>query len=93
MSLYAVSAIKKCSRKRRRKGKKTKKHPNKFGSFRENDYLCTRFLIEALKGDPLAQSVEHNTFNVGVLGSSPKRITLGNQQAIEYQLLADFLLF
>ena len=28
-----------------------------------------------LKVDPLAQSVEHNTFNVGVLGSSPKRIT------------------
>ena len=27
------------------------------------------------KVDPLAQSVEHNTFNVGVLGSSPKRIT------------------
>ena len=26
-------------------------------------------------GDPLAQSVEHNTFNVGVLGSNPKRIT------------------
>ena len=26
-------------------------------------------------GDPLAQSVEHHTFNVGVLGSSPKRIT------------------
>ena len=25
--------------------------------------------------DPLAQSVEHNTSNVGVLGSSPKRIT------------------
>ena len=25
--------------------------------------------------DPLAQSVEHNTFNVGVLGSNPKRIT------------------
>ena len=25
--------------------------------------------------DPLAQLVEHNTFNVGVLGSSPKRIT------------------
>ncbi|WP_368342191.1 hypothetical protein, partial [Phocaeicola dorei] len=23
----------------------------------------------------LAQQVEHNTFNVGVLGSSPKRIT------------------
>ena len=28
-----------------------------------------------IKVDPLAQSVEHNTFNVGVLGSSPKRIT------------------
>ena len=27
------------------------------------------------KVDPLAQLVEHNTFNVGVLGSSPKRIT------------------
>ena len=25
--------------------------------------------------DSLAQLVEHNTFNVGVLGSSPKRIT------------------
>ncbi len=25
--------------------------------------------------DPLAQLVEHNTFNVGVLGSSPRRIT------------------
>ena len=25
--------------------------------------------------DPLAQSVEHNTFNVGVMGSSPMRIT------------------
>ena len=27
------------------------------------------------RSDPLAQLVEHNTFNVGVLGSSPKRIT------------------
>lgn len=26
-------------------------------------------------GDPLAQLVEHHTFNVGVLGSNPKRIT------------------
>jgi hypothetical protein len=25
--------------------------------------------------DPLAQLVEHNTFNVGVMGSSPMRIT------------------
>ena len=29
--------------------------------------------------DSLAQQVEHNTFNVGVLGSSPKRITKRNQ--------------
>ena len=26
--------------------------------------------------DSLAQLVEHNTFNVGVLGSSPRRITV-----------------
>ena len=44
------------------------------------------------KVDPLAQSVEHNTFNVGVLGSSPKRITKSNPQETEYQLLADFLI-
>ena len=30
--------------------------------------------------DPLAQLVEHNTFNVGVLGSSPKRITKEERQ-------------
>ena len=38
-------------------------------------YLCTRKTKKALLEDPLAQLVEHNTFNVGVLGSSPKRIT------------------
>ena len=36
-------------------------------------YICTRF--RAVRFDPLAQQVEHNTFNVGVLGSNPKRIT------------------
>jgi hypothetical protein len=30
---------------------------------------------DAKRIDSLAQQVEHNTFNVGVLGSSPKRIT------------------
>ena len=30
---------------------------------------------DANRFDSLAQQVEHNTFNVGVLGSSPKRIT------------------
>ena len=51
-------------------------------------YLCTRIkntgnkssidkgISSVLKSkDPLAQLVEHNTFNVGVLGSNPKRIT------------------
>ena len=36
-------------------------------------YLCTR--LTAIRSESLAQQVEHNTFNVGVLGSSPKRIT------------------
>jgi hypothetical protein len=34
----------------------------------ENDNVLTTF-------DLLAQLVEHNTFNVGVLGSSPKQVT------------------
>ena len=32
--------------------------------------------------DPLAQLVEHNTFNVGVLGSNPKRITSRRESAM-----------
>ena len=44
-----------------------------FGRSCQNAYLCTR--LTAKRSDPLAQLVEHNTFNVGVLGSSPKRIT------------------
>ena len=32
--------------------------------------------------DSLAQQVEHNTFNVGVLGSSPKRITSRRESAM-----------
>jgi len=36
-------------------------------------YLCTR--IQGNKKDSIAQLVEHNTFNVGVLGSSPSRVT------------------
>ena len=31
--------------------------------------------LTAKRFDSLAQLVEHNTFNVGVLGSNPKRIT------------------
>ncbi len=39
--------------------------------------LLRGFVLDALiRGiDSLAQLVEHNTFNVGVLGSSPRRIT------------------
>ena len=36
--------------------------------------FAARFRYNGLK-DLLAQLVEHNTFNVGVLGSSPKQIT------------------
>ena len=38
-------------------------------------WLCEFESHPPYKIDSLAQSVEHNTFNVGVLGSSPKRIT------------------
>ena len=38
-------------------------------------YLCIAFPKKAPRSDSLAQLVEHNTFNVGVLGSSPRRIT------------------
>ncbi len=42
--------------------------------------------------DSLAQLVEHNTFNVGVLGSSPRRITEtldrnGQKWTVNVQLL------
>ena len=46
-----------------------------FVSSAKSLYLCTRKTKTSLLEDPLAQLVEHNTFNVGVLGSSPKRIT------------------
>ena len=40
--------------------------------------IFATLLQKATRLDSLAQLVEHNTFNVGVLGSSPKRITKGN---------------
>ncbi len=53
-----------------------KKRVEKFGRLRKTAYLCTRNQeMVADRSDSLAQQVEHNTFNVGVLGSSPKRIT------------------
>ncbi len=45
-----------------------------FGRMQKKHYLCIA-LEESNHGDPLAQLVEHHTFNVGVLGSNPKRIT------------------
>ena len=54
----------------------------KICSVRKKVYLCNPKSRTALQKrldeewiDSLAQLVEHNTFNVGVLGSSPKRIT------------------
>ena len=38
-------------------------------------FLIKTFRKKDIRFDSLAQQVEHNTFNVGVLGSSPKRIT------------------
>ena len=38
-------------------------------------FLIRIFRKKEMRFDSLAQQVEHNTFNVGVLGSSPKRIT------------------
>ena len=41
--------------------------------------------------DSLAQQVEHNTFNVGVLGSSPRRIT--QKKAIILKKVIAFFIF
>ncbi|WP_204509143.1 hypothetical protein, partial [Bacteroides caecigallinarum] len=51
----------------------SKKSLSKFCWFQKNAYLCTRNreTTIAYRIDSLAQQVEHNTFNVGVLGSSP----------------------
>ena len=43
--------------------------------------------------DPLAQLVEHNTFNVGVLGSSPKRITKEERQKRSFFVLYNYSLY
>ena len=56
----------------------------KFGGYKKSAYLCNAFgknpFYRRLGGyDSLAQLVEHNTFNVGVVGSSPTRITKANK--------------
>ena len=48
------------------------------------------------KDDSLAQLVEHNTFNVGVVGSSPTRITKKSElppQNAENHLISSVFLF
>ena len=48
-------------------------------------YLCTRnqeITDTQIRIDSLAQQVEHNTFNVGVLGSSPRRITKKEEKSL-----------
>ena len=55
-------------------GPRMKKNCFSLGCYDYSFYLCTR--LTAKRFDSLAQLVEHNTFNVGVLGSNPKRITI-----------------
>ena len=50
--------------------------------------ICYTFALaneknECTRVDSLAQLVEHNTFNVGVLGSSPRRITKERSSAMK----------
>ena len=58
-----------------------KKYQIIFGQLKKSHYLCTRktkkqaFCFEQVLFDSLAQLVEHNTFNVGVMGSNPMRVT------------------
>ena len=65
-------------RNRRQIRHATKKRRSDSCKFELNPYLCTtetepRF--RSAYGESVAQQVEHNTFNVGVLGSSPSGFT------------------
>ncbi len=59
----------------------------KFWSSKKMFYLCTAIRKKSIRIDSLAQQVEHNTFNVGVLGSSPKRITKRKRKKLIIKLL------
>lgn len=52
-------------------------------------YLCRAFLES--RSDPVAQSVEHLTFNQGVMGSSPIGITDAKANELFFNLLAFFV--
>lgn len=49
--------------------------------------MCN-FAMQKNAGDSLAQQVEHHTFNVGVLGSSPRRVTKTSLDLLLLQLKA-----
>src|SRR5690606_41731993 len=49
------------------------------------------FAPASLLQDSIAQLVEHNTFNVGVLGSSPSRVTFFLLQVIITDLIAQLV--
>ena len=85
---YEGNATKKHSKKRKSKtvnGKKVKNIRIFLVVSSKSRTFAPAFERLRYKVDPLAQSVEHNTFNVGVLGSSPKRITKENPQEVEFQ--------
>ena len=77
----------------KKKERKNEKSKQKICTFKHFFIPLHSLLRDKANGDPLAQLVEHNTFNVGVLGSSPKRITKNNPQETEYQSLADFCIY
>ena len=45
----------------------------------------------AVAVDSVAQQVEHHTFNVGVLGSSPSRVTTIATNLLKIKLVAFFM--
>ena len=65
--------------KAKKKERKSKKSKQKICTFKHFFIPLHSLLRDKANGDPLAQLVEHNTFNVGVVGSSPTRITSGSQ--------------
>ena len=61
--------------KAKKKERKNKKSKQKICTFKHFFIPLHSLLRDKANGDPLAQLVEHNTFNVGVMGSSPMRVT------------------
>ncbi len=56
----------------------------------KSNYLCTRnqeITDSQIRIDSVAQQVEHNTFNVGVLGSSPSWITENQKSNLRKSLI------